>query len=185
MKFRSDINALRALAVTAVVLFHFKVGFVPGGFVGVDVFFVISGYLMTSIIMGRLSKDKFNLWAFYDDRAKRIIPGLLGVCFVLLTAGYFVVEPASYHYLGSTSISALLFFSNFRFWSATSYFELVKRCQMALAYLEPVTGMAVLFAFSNHRDAFASISKDTKPYCRNSLVICTGFVRTLPLLFDC
>ncbi len=123
MKFRSDINALRALAVTAVVLFHFKVGFVPGGFVGVDIFFVISGYLMTSIIMGRLAKDKFNIWNFYDDRAKRIIPGLLGVCFVLLAAGYFVIEPASYHYLGSTSISALLFFSNFRFWSATSYFD--------------------------------------------------------------
>jgi peptidoglycan/LPS O-acetylase OafA/YrhL len=123
MKFRSDINALRALAVTAVVLFHFKVGFVPGGFVGVDVFFVISGYLMTSIITGRLAKDKFNIWDFYDDRAKRIVPGLLGVCFVLLTIGYFLIEPATYHYLGSTSISALLFFSNFRFWSATNYFD--------------------------------------------------------------
>src|SRR5450631_2148931 len=123
MKFRSDINALRALAVTAVVLFHFKVGFVPGGFVGVDVFFVISGYLMTSIITGRLAKDKFNIWDFYDDRAKRIVPGLLGVCFVLLTIGYFLIEPATYHYLGSTSISALLFFSNFRFWKATGYFD--------------------------------------------------------------
>ena len=59
MKFRYDINALRALAVTAVVLFHYKVDFVPGGFVGVDVFFVISGYLMTSIIMGRLAKGRF------------------------------------------------------------------------------------------------------------------------------
>ena len=123
MKFRYDINALRALAVTAVVLFHYKVDFVPGGFVGVDVFFVISGYLMTSIIMGRLAKDKFSIWDFYYDRAKRIVPGLLGMCFVLLAAGYFLMEPVTYHYLGSTSIAALLFFSNFRFWEATTYFD--------------------------------------------------------------
>ena len=123
MKFRYDINALRALAVTAVVLFHYKVNFVPGGFVGVDVFFVISGYLMTSIITGRLAKGKFSIWDFYHDRANRIVPGLMGMCFVLLAVGYFFVEPATYHYLGSTSISALLYFSNFRFWQATGYFD--------------------------------------------------------------
>lgn len=123
MKFRFDINALRALAVTAVIFFHYKIDFISGGFVGVDVFFVISGYLMTSIIMGRLAKGSFSIWGFYNDRARRIIPGLLGVCFVLLTAGYFFVEPATYLYIGSTSISALLFFSNFRFWQATGYFD--------------------------------------------------------------
>jgi peptidoglycan/LPS O-acetylase OafA/YrhL len=123
VKFRHDINALRALAVTAVVLFHYKVNFVPGGFVGVDVFFVISGYLMTAIIMGRLDKGKFNIFDFYYDRAKRIIPGLLGMAVVLLAAGYFVLEPSTYQYLGSTAISAVLFFSNFRFWSATGYFD--------------------------------------------------------------
>src|SRR5580704_16766371 len=122
MKFRYDINALRALAVTAVVLFHYKVGFV-GGYVGVDVFFVISGYLMTTIIMGRLAKGKFSIWDFYYDRATRIVPGLMGTCFVLLVAGYFLLEPVTYHYLGSTSIAALLFFSNFRFWEATNYFD--------------------------------------------------------------
>src|SRR5215472_11399247 len=76
MKFREDINVLRALAVTAVVLYHYKVNFIPGGFVGVDVFFVISGYLMTAIIAGRLEKGSFSIWAFYCDRARRIIPGL-------------------------------------------------------------------------------------------------------------
>jgi peptidoglycan/LPS O-acetylase OafA/YrhL len=123
MKFRYDINALRALAVAAVVLFHYKVTFVSGGFVGVDIFFVISGYLMTAIIAGRLTAGKFRLWEFYYDRAKRIVPGLLGMCFVLIAAGYFVLEPATYHYLGSTSIAALLFFSNFRFWETTPYFD--------------------------------------------------------------
>lgn len=123
MTFRYDINALRALAVTAVVLFHYKVSFVPGGFVGVDVFFVISGYLMTIIITKRLEAGKFNIVDFYYDRAKRIVPGLLGMCLVLLIAGYFILEPATYQYLGSTAISALLFFSNLRFWEATGYFD--------------------------------------------------------------
>jgi peptidoglycan/LPS O-acetylase OafA/YrhL len=123
VKFRCDINALRALAVTAVVLFHYKSDFISGGFVGVDVFFVISGYLMTSIIMERLAKGTFDIRNFYYDRAKRIVPGLLCMCVVLLGAGYFLLEPATYHNLASTSISALLFFSNFQFWEATDYFD--------------------------------------------------------------
>lgn len=109
--------------MTAVVLFHFKVDFIPGGFVGVDVFFVISGYLMTAIIMGRLNKGRFDIWDFYYDRAMRIVPGLLGVCIALLAVGYFVLEPITYQYLGSTASAAVLFFSNFRFWQATGYFD--------------------------------------------------------------
>jgi peptidoglycan/LPS O-acetylase OafA/YrhL len=123
MKFRDDINALRALAVTAVVLFHYKVNFIPGGFVGVDVFFVISGYLMTAIIMGRLEKNRFDIWEFYCDRARRIIPGLLGLCFGLLAAGYFVLEPVAYQILGKAATGALLFFSNFQLWETTGYFD--------------------------------------------------------------
>ncbi|HMF06252.1 MAG TPA: acyltransferase family protein [Methylocella sp.] len=123
MKFRHDINALRALAVTAVVLFHYKVNFVLGGFVGVDIFFVISGYLMTNIIAGRLAKGSFSIWEFYGDRAKRIVPGLLGLCFGLLAAGYFVLDPFTYRTVGSAAIGALLFVSNFQFWDSISYFN--------------------------------------------------------------
>ncbi|WP_162180383.1 acyltransferase family protein [Methylocapsa aurea] len=123
MKFRYDINALRALAVTAVTLYHYKVNFISGGYVGVDIFFVISGYLMTNIIVGRLQESSFTIQGFYYDRTKRIIPGLVGLCFGLLAAGFFFLDPVTYHYLGSTSISALLFFSNFRFWEATGYFD--------------------------------------------------------------
>jgi len=123
MTFRDDINALRALAVTAVVLFHYKVNFTPGGFVGVDVFFVISGYLMTAIITGRLEKNSFSIWEFYRDRARRIIPGLLGLCFGLLAGGYFVLEPRGYQILGKAAAGALLFFSNFQLWDSTGYFD--------------------------------------------------------------
>ena len=118
MKFRYDINALRALAVTAVVLYHYKVNFIPGGFVGVDVFFVISGYLMTTIITERLARGSFGIWNFYNERARRIIPGLLGLCFGLLAAGYFVLEPGAYQILGSEAIGALLFVSNSSFGKA-------------------------------------------------------------------
>lgn len=122
-KFRYDINALRALAVTAVVLFHYKVNFIPGGYVGVDIFFVISGYLMTNIIVGRLQKSAFSILNFYYDRTKRIVPGLVGLCFCLLLAGFIFLDPVTYRYLAYTSVSALLFFSNFRFAEAIGYFD--------------------------------------------------------------
>jgi peptidoglycan/LPS O-acetylase OafA/YrhL len=124
IQFRTDINALRALAVVAVVLFHFKVNVFPGGFVGVDVFFVISGYLMTSIITRRLEKGSFSLIGFYRDRARRIVPPLLGMVFSLLVFGYFFLDPYTYERLASSGLSALLFYSNFVFQQqATGYFN--------------------------------------------------------------
>lgn len=75
MEFRKDINGLRAWAVAAVVLYHFGVPGFGGGFVGVDIFFVISGFLMTGIIVKGLSEGRFSLWRFYMSRARRILPG--------------------------------------------------------------------------------------------------------------
>ncbi|VFU10753.1 acyltransferase family protein [Methylocella tundrae] len=122
-KFRYDINALRALAVASVVLYHYNVNFVPGGFVGVDIFFVISGYLMTDIIVGRMQNDNFNVLKFYYDRAKRIVPGLAGLCFGLLVVGYFMIDPVRYNTLSYTSVSALLFYSNILFYQSQGYFS--------------------------------------------------------------
>ena len=122
-KFRYDINALRALAVTAVVGYHYNVAFLPGGFAGVDIFFVISGYLMTDIIVSRLQKDNFSVLKFYYDRAKRIVPGLLGLCFGLLVFGYFFLDPVHYNTLSYTSISAILFYSNILFNESQGYFS--------------------------------------------------------------
>ena len=84
MDFRKDINGLRAIAVIAVLLFHFHPAWLPGGFAGVDVFFVISGYLITGIIMRGLRNGSFRLTAFYASRARRIVPALAVVCLVLL-----------------------------------------------------------------------------------------------------
>ena len=94
--FRSDINSLRALAVVTVVLFHFNVTGFSGGFVGVDVFFVISGFLMTGIVARGLSKNEFSFISFYLARARRIIPALLFITLVLLLVGWFYLSPDDY-----------------------------------------------------------------------------------------
>lgn len=86
MDYRSDLTGLRALAVAAVVLFHFGVPGFSGGFAGVDVFFVISGYLMTGIVAGGMAAGRFSLSTFYLSRAKRIIPALAVLCLILLAA---------------------------------------------------------------------------------------------------
>ena len=77
MGFRQDINVLRAIAILAVVLYHFKIPFFNAGFIGVDVFFVISGFLMTKIIYEKYINNTFSIFGFYLDRAYRIIPALL------------------------------------------------------------------------------------------------------------
>ncbi len=122
-KFRFDINALRALAVTAVIGYHYNVNFLPGGFVGVDIFFVISGYLMTDIIVSRLQADSFSVLKFYYHRAKRIVPGLLGLCFGLLALGYLILDPVHYNALSYSSVSAILFYSNILFNKSQGYFS--------------------------------------------------------------
>lgn len=109
--FRKDINGLRAWAVIVVVLFHFGVPGFAGGFVGVDVFFVISGFLMTNILIKKLenSHQKFSVWDFYLARAKRIIPALLALCFALLALGWFMLPPQDYRSLGMHTLTSVLF----------------------------------------------------------------------------
>lgn len=123
MNFRSDINGLRAIAVAAVVLFHFGVFGFDGGFVGVDVFFVISGFLMTGIIFGKLERTRFSLLAFYLDRARRIIPALAVLCVCLMLFGWFVLPPSQYAALGKHAASAVSFTSNHVFSGEAGYFE--------------------------------------------------------------
>ncbi len=121
--FRYDINGLRAWAVMSVVLFHFAVPGFAGGFAGVDVFFVISGLLMTDIIVTGLTQQRFRIAVFYFARAKRIFPALIVLVAVLLTAAWFVLPTPDYQELGSQSGYALGFISNVDFARADSYFD--------------------------------------------------------------
>jgi peptidoglycan/LPS O-acetylase OafA/YrhL len=128
--FRTDINGLRAWAVVAVVCFHFGIPGFSGGFVGVDIFFAISGFLMTGIILRGLEKaalpgaiQSFSIIDFYLARARRIIPAQLVLCAVLLPLGWLWLPAVEYKVLGSHIVSALGFFSNMVFWHDAGYFD--------------------------------------------------------------
>ncbi|MEH6449846.1 MAG: acyltransferase family protein [Oleispira sp.] len=121
--FRQDINGLRAWAVVAVILFHFGVPGFSGGFVGVDIFFVISGFLMTGIIYKGLVDQSFSILKFYLARAKRIIPALLVLCTVLLALGWVYLPAVEYEQLGKHVFGAITFLSNFIFRSESGYFH--------------------------------------------------------------
>jgi peptidoglycan/LPS O-acetylase OafA/YrhL len=123
LEFRKDINGLRAIAVVAVVLFHFGVSGFNGGFVGVDIFFVISGYLMTGIILGKLEKKQFSLLGFYLARAQRIIPALLFLCVSVLIILCIFLPPTEFEKLGVQIASAATFVSNIQFWRDAGYFD--------------------------------------------------------------
>lgn len=121
--FRYDINGLRALAVIAVLIFHYNHSLLQGGFTGVDVFFVISGYLMTSIILRGLNNNSFSLLQFYKARAERIIPALLIICLILACIGYVFFEPMTYKLVGKHTTSSLLFISDITFYNEAGYFD--------------------------------------------------------------
>ena len=121
--FRLDINGLRAWAVVAVVLYHFGLTGVSGGFVGVDVFFVISGFLMTGIIVSALERGSFSLWSFYLARARRIMPALIVLCAAVLLLGWFILMPKEYQPLGRHARESLLFVSNLTYLAEAGYFD--------------------------------------------------------------
>lgn len=123
MNFRKDINGLRAVAVLAVVIFHFYPSLLTGGFAGVDVFFVISGFLMTGIIFKGLDNNNFSILNFYIARANRIIPALAILCLTLLIFGYFFTIPWDYKTIGRDVATSMLFISNFMFSIRGGYFE--------------------------------------------------------------
>ncbi len=121
--FRSDINGLRAWAVLAVVLYHFGVAPFGGGFVGVDVFFVISGFLMAGIVERGLSAGRFSFFRFYMARAARIWPALIFLCVVVMGLGWFLLVDTEYSRLGKHVRDSLLFSSNMRYADEAGYFD--------------------------------------------------------------
>lgn len=122
-RYRRDIDGLRALAVAIVILFHFEFGWLPGGFVGVDVFFVISGFLITSLIARQIAEQRFSLIDFYERRFRRIYPNLLIVLAVTAVLGFVAMLPLTYRPFGRSLIWAALSGSNFVFIDGKGYFD--------------------------------------------------------------
>lgn len=123
MKIRKEIQGLRGLAVAAVVLFHAQLPFLPGGFLGVDVFFVISGFLITSIILAERARMEFSFRHFYARRAIRLIPALSATIFYTFILAYFLYPPSQVFELAKSALAALFFVSNIFFWNQVSYFD--------------------------------------------------------------
>lgn len=122
MQYRREIDGLRAVAVIPVVLFHAGLSTFRGGFVGVDVFFVISGYLITSILMGDLAAGKFSIARFYERRARRILPALFAVIVACLPFAWLWMSPSQIRDFAQSIISVIFFVSNILFWHEQGYF---------------------------------------------------------------
>lgn len=124
MRYRPEIDGLRAVAVVPVILFHAGLDFFSGGFVGVDIFFVISGFLITSILLDELSSGRFSLVGFYERRARRILPALVVVCFFTAIVGALGVPGVDLKELGGSLASVSTFSANIYFWRvAGDYFS--------------------------------------------------------------
>ncbi|MBT8446636.1 MAG: acyltransferase, partial [Gammaproteobacteria bacterium] len=119
--YRPDVDGLRAVAVLAVILFHAGYG-CPGGFVGVDVFFVISGYLITRLIFAELDSGSFSLAGFWERRIRRILPILTVVIAVTLALGAIHLWPDDFDGLADSALAMSLMVSNLYFWQDTGYF---------------------------------------------------------------
>lgn len=122
-KYRPDIDGLRAVAVLAVVVFHAFPNWLKGGFIGVDIFFVISGYLISTIIFENLDKGTFSFSEFYARRIKRIFPALLLVLLACFSLGWFVLLSEEYKQLGKHIVAGSVFISNFVLWNESGYFD--------------------------------------------------------------
>ena len=126
LKYRREIDGSRAIAVAAVVLYHADFTFrgltvFKGGFIGVDIFFVISGYLITSIILREMAENKFSFAGFYERRARRILPALFTVMLASIPFAWMYMLPKALKEYAGSVLSGLAFGSNIWFWQEASY----------------------------------------------------------------
>ena len=121
--YRPDIDGLRAIAVVSVVVFHAFPSWIHGGFIGVDIFYVISGYLISKHIWEELVARKFSIRTFYARRVRRIFPALSVVLLACLMMGWVILTPAEYKQLGRHVFAGSLFLSNFQLWKEAGYFD--------------------------------------------------------------
>jgi peptidoglycan/LPS O-acetylase OafA/YrhL len=123
LRYRADIDGLRALAVVPVVFYHFHVAPFGGGFVGVDVFFVISGYLITSLIYAEMRTGEYSLAGFYERRVRRILPALFAILAATAIVAMRLLFPDDLSHFGESMAATAVFGSNFDFWQQSGYFD--------------------------------------------------------------
>ncbi len=121
--YRKDIDGLRAVAVLSVLFFHSGISVFSGGYVGVDIFFVISGYLISTIIVREIENESFSISSFYERRFRRILPALGLVTVASLVIGYYLLTPRNYILAAQSAVATTLFSSNLLFYSESGYFD--------------------------------------------------------------
>jgi peptidoglycan/LPS O-acetylase OafA/YrhL len=131
-EYRADVDGLRAIAVLAVLLFHLGFSRFAGGFVGVDVFFVISGYLITGMIKGDVERGQFSMWRFLQRRARRLLPAMFAVIAASCVAAFLMLSPDHLRAFAKSAAAATLNFSNILFWREVDYFDLSARMKPLL-----------------------------------------------------
>lgn len=122
LRYRAEIDGLRAVAVVPVILFHAGISLFSGGFVGVDVFFVISGFLITGILISDIEKGQFSLARFYERRARRILPALFLVVLLCIPFAWYLMIPSQFDDFGQSIVAVVIFLSNMLFWGQSEYF---------------------------------------------------------------
>jgi peptidoglycan/LPS O-acetylase OafA/YrhL len=132
MKYRHEIDGLRALAVIPVILFHANSDFFSGGFVGVDVFFVISGYLISQIVISEVYAGTFSIMHFYERRARRILPALFFLLLVVTPLSWLTMMPHQFKDYSESVVAVSLFSANVLFWLESGYFELASELKPLL-----------------------------------------------------
>ena len=123
LKYRSDIDGLRAVAVLGVVIYHAFPWVIPGGFIGVDIFFVISGYLISGILYKGHKEGNFSFKEFYARRVRRLFPALITVLLATMAYGWLILLPDEFQQLGKHVAAGTLFIQNIVFWQESGYFD--------------------------------------------------------------
>ena len=132
LKYRPEIDGLRAIAVISVIIYHSEFIFsfnqinyviLPGGFLGVDIFYVISGYLIAFLILKKIKAKSFTFLDFYERRARRLLPVLFFVIFISYFFGWIYMMPNQYKEFASSALSSIFFISNFWFYLTENYFS--------------------------------------------------------------
>ena len=146
MKYRAELDGLRALAVVPVIFFHAGFSLFSGGFIGVDVFFVISGYLITTILIEDIEHKRFSIVNFYGRRARRILPALFVVMIVSIPLAYLLMLPSQMEDFAQSLVAVSSFSSNILFWSESGYFAAASDAKPLLHTWSLAVRRAVLFS---------------------------------------
>lgn len=167
---RWDNDGLRAVAVLSVIFFHAFPQWMRGGFVGVDIFFVISGYLISGIIFKGLERGSFSLREFYERRVIRVFPTLIVVLVSVLILGWFLLLGFEYKQLSGYAIAGTLFYSNLLSWLEAGYFDANAAVKPLLHCMSSLIFWSwILFLyFVTGNDA---VSSETRPICTSTITI--------------